>query len=184
MEPGTGRGGAGLKLLTGLWRLHPAWLAALCVAMFVAGAAVSDQPLPGVTIYSLTWIALLLWVHSIYAFSRTALVERGRSRRNLDWVFLVAAIGAPLFWIRLGLVMAGYPEWLTAPHPSQVIGLPVIIAFFGAFGLTAFELAYAEREERPTPFGGAVFGRFLLLVYFPIGAWFIRPRLRRIEDRA
>jgi hypothetical protein len=139
--------------------------------MTAGGVAVFNEPLLGVTIYSLTWLVLLAWVHSIYALSRTALVKRGMDRRNLSWVFLVAAIGAPFF----------YPEWLTAPHPSQIIGVPIMIAFVGVFALTAFELLYAESGERPSAFGGAVAWRFLLLFYFPIGAWFIRPRLRRIE---
>lgn len=142
-----------------------------------------DQPVPGVTIYSLTWIGLLAWIYSIYGFSRATLIKHGMARRNLGWVFLIASMGAPLFWVRTALVMAGYPEWLTAPHPSQIIGLPVMVAFFGVFGLTAFELAHAESDARPSLFGGAVFGRFLLLFCFPVGAWFIRPRLRRIEDR-
>lgn len=140
------------------------------------------QPLLGVAIYSLSWIGVVAWVHSIYAFSRSALVKRGIIRRDLRWVFLIAAVGAPLFWIRTGLVMAGYPEWLTAPHPSQIIGAPVLLAFFGAFAVTAFELLYAETGERPSAFGGAVAGRFLLLFYSAIGAWFIRPRLVRIEQ--
>jgi hypothetical protein len=51
-------------------------------------------------------------------------------------------------------------------------------AFFHVFWFPAVALVSIEKERRPE--FGFYFGTFLLLLFWPLGLWFVQPRLNRL----
>lgn len=70
--------------------------------------------------------------------------------------------------------MAGVRERLIRLHPAWSLVVCIWLA----------AAALARSENRGQAASGATLGTFLLLVYWVIGVWFIRPRLARLDAPA
>ncbi|RTQ49519.1 hypothetical protein EJV47_11870 [Hymenobacter gummosus] len=66
----------------------------------------------------------------------------------------------------------------TATGVAALPGFYLLFAFFHVFWFPAVVLVAIEKQRRPE--FGFYFGTFLLMLFWPIGLWFVQPRLNRI----
>jgi hypothetical protein len=157
--------------------LHTLWFLAVLVAVFVATPLLAARPtgiLVGliVAISSAGVFLPLLWAHGIYNLA--AQTGGGRfGRLAFPVVELAIVVGAILAF---GSGNDG---------PTGVLGafifLPVLGYFF-CLWLAAAALVRSESSERKSALAPTL-GTFVLMIYWMIGAWFIRPRVKRLTER-
>jgi len=87
-------------------------------------------------------------------------------------VFAVASIGA-LIGLLLG-VLGWYP-----PPPGDLFIVPVVLSLFSHYAVTAKRLS---RATSSAPNVALTIGYFFLIVYLPIGIWFLRRQVRRVAS--
>ncbi|MFN3668175.1 MAG: hypothetical protein ACK4VY_02630 [Brevundimonas sp.] len=155
--------------------LHPAWLllltALMCLGSFAKSTASARLVIPMALISIIAVWILLGWLFGIYRVSRESSarrqIEHGRDR---SWVFALPAVipmTLPAQFLTLPPVLEGVSEMLE--------GIAAL-SFFGALWLAAAALVTAEGHPVRYPTNRAV-GTFLLLIYWIVGAWFVRPRV-------
>lgn len=157
--------------------LHPLWFLAVLIAVFVAAPMASMAPAgPSVGLIlaiSCGGVMLpLLWAHGIYNVA-----SQTGARRSGQIVFLVVETA-----IVLGFIL-GFMSGDEGPSGSlsAFFALPVL-GYFVCLWLAARALVRAESSVRDAEFATTL-GTFLLAVYWMIGAWLIRPRVRRLLEK-
>ena len=160
--------------------LHPAWL--LLVTLLTFGgqlAAMSLEP-SGIVLAAfwsvlMSWF-LLGWAYGIYRVAREVSgrrkLERGPDR---DWIFSLSAVA----FLVLPTALTNFSPVVNGLRDA--VGGAGALAFFASFWVTAAALVTAEGHPVRYPTNRAV-GTFLLVVYSPIGAWFVRPRLLALRE--
>jgi hypothetical protein len=173
--------------------LHPFVVTGFLLAVFLSCEAASR--ILGFSVVGTVVLAILmtlfmelpvLWWYSLYrAASNRITAPSGAEARRSALSFTLLAVASPLFVI-LGAL------WLTNPFGSSdstmsralcvlvpglviIIGLNSLRAIWSSAGaLIRFDedLASAPRRER--------LGTFILLFYYPIGIWFLYPRIRKM----
>lgn len=160
--------------------LHPAWLL-LATLLTFAGQLAAMRLEPTGIVLAASWSVLMSWfvlgwAYSIYRVAREISgrrkLERGPDR---DWIFGLSAIAflvLPTALTDLSPVLNGLRD---------AVGGAGVLAFFASFWVTAAALVTAEGHPVRHPTNRAV-GTFLLVVYSPIGAWFLRPRILALRE--
>lgn len=154
---------------------------------FSAGDA---YPLPPQNILGLVLVVPLLiyfaWIAAVsLRFSRSTLspsMKTGRFRTSL-WVSCISHILLLVyFWY--------YPRYLAQAGEEEVVPVSVITIFVFVALLTLFYclsfLAKAVvQAERPNKIVSAeYFSEFIMALMFPLGIWFLQPRINRLEKEA
>lgn len=160
--------------------LHPAYLLLATLFTFAGQlAAMSFEP-SGIVLAA-SWSVLMSWfvlgwAYGIYRVAREVSerrkLERGPDR---DWIFGLSAIAfliLPTALIDFSPVVNGLRD---------AVGGAGALAFFASIWVTAAALVTAEGHPVRHPTSRAV-GTFLLAVYSPIGAWFLRPRILALRE--
>ena len=157
--------------------LHPLWFLAVLVVVFVATPLVAVRPtgfLVGlvVAISSAGVFLPLLWAHGIYnVATRTGGGRFGRLAFPVVELAIVA-----------GVILAFVSG---NEGPTGVLGafifLPVV-GYFICLWLASAALVRSESSERKSTLAPTL-GTFVLMIYWMIGAWFIRPRIKRLAER-
>lgn len=133
-----------------------------------------------ITVGPLAWQSLAfglipLWYFAVYQSAS----NRSRRTHLRDAVFVGCAIGYLVF------VIAGAALYERAAEPPQALLIAVNVAWFvwalgwlGGIAVAAVALNDVDRK----PEGGAYsnFGTFILMIYQPIGIWFLQPRIKRM----
>ena len=160
--------------------LHPAWLL-LAMLLTFAGQLAGMGLEPSGMVLAAFWSILMSWFVLGWAYGIYRLAREVSGRRKLgrgpdrDWIF---ALSASAFLV--------LPTALTDFSPvvnglRDAVGGAGALAFFASFWVTAAALVTAEGHPVRHPTNRAV-GTFLLLVYSPIGAWFLRSRIRALRE--
>lgn len=150
----------------------------LIASMFV-GAVL--QPVPansplfmlGMLIFMGVWMG---WVWAIAQASNAKLAPELRKSPRLMVAGLAVAVvylfGSPWLWPDLTTSKSGIPPVMVPMHLLAVLGI------FYALVFTANRLVTLERKQNVTFFDYS--GPFFLLWFFPIGVWFIQPRVNKL----
>jgi hypothetical protein len=178
-----------MRLTDRVASLHPLIVTTATVAWFIGGGVAMNTSVLGgsnwVWIYTATMAVfaplVLLWHYSIYrAASDRSDDFIGHKGRRGFW-FALCALGLGSFLASFPVFTAiapgeaYYQALATANSLAMVIGC---IAYFiavwaAANALTRFDERKGKVELHKT------LGTFLLEIYFPIGVWFIHPRIKR-----
>lgn len=120
-----------------------------------------------------SWLVSVGWVANL----KIEAVPRPKT----VWYF-AAAIYAPAYAALAGCfftasaVVGGIPFFVVPMH------LLAMVAIFYVLGFTAKNLILAERQSPVSFFDYS--GPFFLMWFFPIGVWFVQPRVNRLVARA
>jgi hypothetical protein len=151
--------------------LHPIWLLLSLVGYFALSLALSPMTvmrapalIPAMTILG---VALpLLWMTGLRAIAR-----RATGKPPWDaWSWTYAAVPLLLFVSAAGLAIA--------PAIGAATTFGVVIAYFTAIWPTARGLAAYQRGPGAT---ALTIGTALLLVYYFVGAWVLRPVVHQLK---
>ncbi|KAA9325583.1 hypothetical protein F0P96_19850 [Hymenobacter busanensis] len=134
---------------------------------------VSGNPMLTAALYSIGIILYLGWF--VVLGQTLAKFLPRQANYSLNW-----------FLIDVFIVLAAFcaVAILTDNHSYQAEGLaaiPVFYLFFAVghvFWFPAVTLVAIEKQRKPE--FGFYFGTLLLMLFWPIGVWFIQPRLNRI----
>ncbi len=128
----------------------------------------------------LVTLLLLLWLVSIGVISNALIAAP--LRPSLRWYF-AAAILAPIYFVLATFVF--FPEMLGSsgnlPGFVFVMHFAATIAMIYILGFTAKNLIMAERQTAVAFYDYA--GPFFLMWFFPIGIWFVQPRVNRLARK-
>lgn len=125
-------------------------------------------------IYTIVMCAYLLftlaWCAALY---RASLIRSGATASR----FALPVLGAAVIGIALFGVF-GLLQWQPPTAVSQIIAGLAVPSYFAFQGITARELSAASTRGGRAP---SAFGIFLLIVYLPIGVWFLRRHMAALE---
>lgn len=163
--------------------IRPIWFVAVLVVAFAVPIATMTLSVEIMAVGAImsVWLALLplAWVYGVYTASRLARPDSGPGR---DFVFYLAGLGIVL----LPLIFAGSIALGNfADGPMTAVGLVwfatlgclIVSLWLASAALVAFE------EGEPKPPFHKVAGTFLLMVYWPIGAWVMQGRLKALRHQ-
>ena len=152
--------------------IHPAWLMLVVIAVFAVqiGRGLDSPPDVRLTLFisQAAVVVPLLWAHGIYEVA-----SAGQPRRWAGGLFVVAEAA-----IAVSLASLAAFDPLIDPLP-MVLPAPVVVLYFAGLIVAASALTFADRADGRRASGILT---FLLMVYFFIGAWFIRPRVQRLIE--
>ena len=162
--------------------LHPAWLL-LAMLLTFAGQLAAMSLDPSGIVQAAFWSVLMSWFVIGWAYGIYRVAREVSGRRKLehgperDWIF---GLSASAFLV-LPMALTDFSPGVNGLRDA--VGGVGALAFFASFWVTAAALVTAEGHPVRHPTNRAV-GTFLLVVYSPIGAWFLRPRVRALLERA
>lgn len=138
----------------------------------VASASASGSD--GGRVYTVVMGAYLLFTLAwCAAVHRASLIITGASASRFALpVLSVAVVGIAIF----GLL--GPLHWQPPSAVSHIIAGLAVPSYFAFQGITARELSAASIRDGRAP---SAVGIFLLIVYLPIGVWFLRRRIAALE---
>ena len=158
-----------------LTRLHPAWsllliAASICTAVLAITYQAFDLHLASTLVVCLL---TLLWAHGVYDRAKLSAPDSsgGRGASRLFIATEMGAAGLAAIMLMVGFEGVGSVFGSLTP----LIALP----YFVCLWLAATALSHAEARGKAA--SGATLGTFLLIVYWVIGVWFVRSRLKRLE---
>lgn len=121
------------------------------------------------------YVALYGWMWSIGLVGNAALSESLRKSDRLAW------FSAPVALAYGSIAIWAFPAVMFDPEPSAAKSILIVVHLIASF-LMIYAFFFAARAaaslgQNARPSGGRVFLFFLGIMYFPIGVWFIQPRL-------
>ncbi|GAA0651531.1 hypothetical protein [Brevundimonas lenta] len=176
--------------------LHPLWLTAAWIVSAVAllcsveaggafdtAGSIFPAPWPIAFAVALSFASAFLlplaWVHGVFRAAHLAMREEGTSRLS-DWTFWLAGAGCALAVLASPAIMMSDEATLEAiGYWPNLVGMGVAAAYVASFWTAATTLV--RFEGRTGQSDGKVAGTFVLLLYWIIGAWLLRPRLMKLK---
>lgn len=163
--------------------IHPLWFMVALIVVFAVPVVMMDASVEVLMIGALmsTWAILLplAWAFGIYTAS-THLTGSGSAVR--DWIFYAAGLGVlilpPVTIASDALGSAGTVPAAVAGY----LGFAVVGSYFVSLWLGSAALVAFEEDEAKPPFHKVV-GTFLLMFYWPIGAWVMQGRLKALRHK-
>ena len=130
----------------------------------------------------LTWFALLVWLLSICFVANARVSPKLRRSKKLA---VFCAFYAALYTGLSPFVFQNPELLLSFGSAARLIGslflsayLLALVAFFYVLVFTAKNLIMAERQSDVSFFDYS--GPFFLMWFFPIGVWFVQPRVNQL----
>ena len=163
--------------------IHPLWFMVAMIVAFATPVVMMNASFEMLVAGALmsTWAILLpiAWAFGIYTASMP-LTGSGSAVR--DWIFYVAGLGAlimpPVTMASDALGSAG-----TVPGAvAEFLGFAAVGSYFVSLWLGSAALVASEEDEPKPPFSRVV-GTFLLMFYWPIGAWVMQGRLKALRQK-
>ena len=156
------------------WQVFLLIMASMFVGAFIQPAPANFNILMLSTlVFMAVWAA---WLWSIANASNNKLEPPLRKSPRLMVVGLVIAASyllmAPWLWPDMRTGQGGIPALMVPMHLLAMLGI------FYALVFTANRLTTLERKQQVSFFDYS--GPFFLLWFFPIGIWFIQPRVNKL----
>jgi hypothetical protein len=149
------------------------------IACALLAALPEPSPWIGLLASGSLYLFLTLWLQNAFLVAEERQPPETR-RKTRSWM----PFAIPLLVV-LAFVAGSLPA---SPATSTVRPLALaasLLLYFALIHRTAVALVRAEGKVLSgTPFFNAAFVAWLALFYFPIGVWFIRPRLERLAQQA
>ncbi|WP_332656988.1 hypothetical protein [Brevundimonas sp.] len=162
--------------------IHPIWFVLLGLIALIAPVFTMSADIGAMVAmaFMTVWVLLLPlgWAHGIYRGSRSALAMIGPVGTSRDWVFWVAEVGVvcvPILALSSNVLDGGTTERVFA-----VVTVALAALYFVSLWLASAALVASE-DRTPKVAAHRVVGTFLLMVYWMIGAWAMRRRLRTMR---
>jgi hypothetical protein len=129
-------------------------------------------------VMGVTLSSVMVWFWTVGSYLNSVAPEIVRPKMSF---FRFSAIYPALYGFVAGSVFFGAPNglWLLAIMPWHFLAM--ICVFYDLY-FVAKNLAVAETGKRAEFYDFA--GPFFLMWFYPIGVWFVQPRLNRLYQRA
>jgi hypothetical protein len=122
---------------------------------------------------------LMMWLLSVAFVANRRIAEdlrppTGKAKVAAAFPFFYLAV-APFLWP--GLDETGSGAWVPIAIPMHLLAM---VGIFYVLGFAARNLIIAERQQPVAFFDYS--GPFFLMWFFPIGVWFVQPRVNRLVE--
>ncbi|MFQ5562220.1 MAG: hypothetical protein ACE5FO_01500 [Parvularculaceae bacterium] len=166
--------------------IRPVWVVLIYLALFFLSGLnnVFDSPqffLLGILAVLPAVIFQMFWALSLRSYF-VARIEQNEISKSTpsQLVFYAGVVG--YFFMGFALVSGAFGLIRNADQALMLtLALGMITGNLSAFiliGIAAYTLEKAEKGLRARTLN--IIGSFLLIFYFPLGIWFIHPRLKRL----
>jgi hypothetical protein len=162
------------------WQVFTFLMGLLCVGeiLMIAVGPKGDSveiPLVSVIVAELCWICFALWFWSLGSFLNS--IVRPDLRLNVR--FFQFALAYPPVYMAVFQVVFERPTtaYVTAMFPFHLLAM---FCVFFDLKFVSQSLAMAETGRAVSFYDYA--GPFFLLWFFPVGIWFVHPRINRLYD--
>ena len=168
--------------------VKPLWVVIVYISVFVLSGIWNFSIAPQYLSLSLVFLIPVVGLQLYWAFSVCVYLAENdgsekRGKTTLPKIMLIAwIIGYLTFGITIIVWSFGasdlYGDTLGA---TLTAGMAVgNLAAFALIGITAFRLETFEKGAKANAVN--IIGSFLQIFYFPIGIWFLRPRLEKVKS--
>ncbi len=145
------------------------------IGMHVDFATLNKQFTTMMLISLPSYVAWYGWLWSIGIVGNSALSDSLRRSDRLAW------FSSPIVLAYLTVAIWAFPIVMFDPEPSALQTIMIVLHLIASF-LMIYVFFFAARAaaslgQSTKPTGGRIFMFFLGIMYFPIGVWFIQPRL-------